>query len=85
MNIVRYRKTVSSALRVQITLVACYLPFGVVMAILVIYKPLILAQHATLTLLLLNSTFNPFLYCWKMKEVKQAVMNTIRQLNCFSC
>ena len=86
LNIARYRKTVSSALWVQMTLLACYLPFGVVMAILVIYKPaLILALHAKLTLLFLNSTLKPFLYCWKMKEVKHAVMNTIRKLNCFSC
>ena len=33
LNIARYRKSVSSALWVQITLVACYLPFGVVTAI----------------------------------------------------
>ena len=33
--------------------------------------------------LLLNSTLNPFLYCWKIKEVKQAVKDTIGQLSCF--
>ena len=37
LNIARYRKTVSSALWVQITLVACYLPFVIVKAISVIY------------------------------------------------
>ena len=31
--IARYRKTVSSALWVQIALVACYLPFGITSAI----------------------------------------------------
>ena len=83
LNIARYRKTVSSVIWVQITLVACYLPFGVVMIVSVNDEPLVFPQHATLTLLLLNSTLNPFLYCWKMKEVKEAVMDTIRQLNCF--
>ena len=27
---------------------------------------------------------NPFLYCWKMREVRQAVKETIRQFCCFS-
>ena len=29
------------------------------------------------------STLNPFLYCWKVKEVRQAVKQTIRQTLCF--
>ena len=85
LNIARYRKTVSSTLWVQITLVACYLPLGVVMAIVAIYEPLFSALDATMTLIMLNSTLNPFLYCWKIQEMKQAVMDTIRQLNFFSC
>ena len=34
LNIARYRKAVSSALRLQLTLVACYLPYGVMSSIL---------------------------------------------------
>ena len=26
-----------------------------------------------------NSTLNPFLYCWKVREVRQAVKQTIRR------
>ena len=86
LNIARYRKTVSSALWVQITLVACYLPFGIVTGI--IYRnesytlSILIARDATVTLLYLNSSLNPFLYCWKLREVKQAVQNTITQLTC---
>ena len=86
LNIARYRKTVSSALWVQITLVVCYVPFGIAAGI--IYKtesytlPVKIARDATVTLLYLNSSLNPFLYCWKLREVKQAVKNTITQLTC---
>ena len=86
LNIARYRKTVSSALWVQITLVACYLPFGIAAGI--IYKtesytlPVKIARDSTVTLLYLNSSLNPFLYCWKLREVKQAVKNTITQFTC---
>jgi len=84
LNIARYRKTVSSALWVQITLVACYLPFVIVKAISVIYhKSLLVEQHAPLTLLLLNSTLNPYLYCWKMKEIKEIVIANINVLRNF--
>ncbi|XP_078384791.1 adenosine receptor A3-like [Oculina patagonica] len=88
LNIARYRKTVSSALWVQITLVACYLPHGVVVTILAISgsgtPSLALAWAVTLSLLYLNSFLNPFLYCWKIRELRQAVKDTIRQVRCFS-
>ena len=83
LNMARYRRTVSSAVWVQMTLLACYLPFGVataVRAIMGYYTPfLALASIITLSLLYLNSSLNPFLYCWKMTEVRQAVKDTIAQ------
>lgn len=81
LNIARYRKSVSSALWVQFTLLACYLPFGVVIAIFVINgrnTPSIdLAWEITMLLVLLNSSLNPFLYCWKIREIRLAVTDTI--------
>ncbi|XP_078343174.1 melanocyte-stimulating hormone receptor-like [Oculina patagonica] len=88
LNIARYRKTVSTALWVQVTLLACYLPNGMVMALIAVTglqtPSLNLAWAVTSFLVLLNSSLNPFLYCWKMREVRQAVKDTIRQLRCFS-
>ena len=87
-NIARYRKTVSSALWIFITLLACYLPFDVVTPIVAITgldnPALYLALYVTLSLHLLNSSLNPFLYCWKIKEVRQALKDTIRKWCCFS-
>jgi len=87
LNIARYRKTVSSALWVQMTLLACYLPFAVVTGlrgVLGLHSPTFHQAHAvTITLLLLNSTLNPFLYCWKLKDVRRAVKDTIKEVNCF--
>ena len=82
LNIARYRKTVFTSLWVLITLVVCYLPYFMV-AILDITGPLgqflDLAWGVAISFVMLNSSLNPFLYCWKMKEVRQAVKNTIRQ------
>ena len=85
LNIARYRKTVSSALWIQMTLLACYLPYGIVVGINVVTglpKSLNIAWAVAISLLLLNSSLNSFLYCWKMKEVRQAVKETVRQFCC---
>ena len=88
LNIARYRKTVSSALWLQLTLVACYLPFGIAVAIFAMTglssTSFDFAWDVSLSCVLLNSTLNPFLYCWKMKEVRQAVKNTVKKICCSS-
>ena len=84
-NIARYRKTVSSVLWVQVSLVACYLPYGVatiLTTVLKMYPPsLDFVWELTYALLMFNSSLNPILYCWKIAGVRQAVMETIRK--CF--
>ena len=85
LNIARYRKAVSSALWLQLTLVACYLPQFIVMALMtnsVLSTPVFLAYQYAATLVFLNSSLNPILYCWKIDEVRQAVKDTIRQMLC---
>ena len=88
LNIARYRKTVSSVLWVQLTLVACYLPHILVVTMFAISgsasPSLALTWAVTLSLVYFNSSLNPFLYCWKMREVREAVKNTISQFCCFS-
>ena len=90
-NIARYRKTVFTALWLQLILVACYLPV-ILVAPLVIQGPArgelssatFLALQYTLTLVYFNSSLNPILYCWKITEVRQAAKDTIRKLFCSS-
>ena len=85
LNIARYRKAVYSALWVQGTLVICYLPYNIAVVLtpqrgmpLSIY----LARNFTFSMALLNSSLNPLLYCWKIREVRQAVKETLTQLCC---
>ena len=84
MNIERYRKTVSTAVCVQVTIVACYLPYGIVVAIQTQSPALNIAVRLAISLVFLNSSLNPILYCWKIRGVKLAVKNIIREL-CKSC
>ncbi|XP_078352467.1 adenosine receptor A2a-like [Oculina patagonica] len=85
LNIARYRKAVSSALWVQLTLVVCYLPYGIMSPCFSQFRQTssdFLVWKLTTTLVYLNSSLNPFLYCWKSSEVKQAVKQTIRGALC---
>ena len=85
LNIARYKKTVSIALWVQMTLLACYVPYGIIsiFALSGLRSPTFdLAWDVTLTLLFLNSTLNPLLYNWKIRHLRQAVMSTVRRLCC---
>ena len=92
LNIARYRKAVSSAVWLQVTLVVCYLPFGMLMALIRPESPdkseitssVYLARNITLSFVLANSSLNPFLYCWRIGEVRKAVKETIRHLLCLS-
>ena len=86
LNIARYRKAVSSVLWVQVTVVVCYLPYGIMEAVTFqedVSLPVYIASEYASALVYLNSSLNPLLYCWKIREVRQAVKNTLR-LNCCS-
>ena len=87
LNMARYRKAVSSALWVQLALAVCYVPTVLVLLVLAsrkTYSSHVVVIYAIANILTyFNSTLNPFLYCWKIKEVRQAVKQTIRQALCF--
>ena len=81
-SMARYKKTVSIIMWVQLALVACYVPWGIVA---VLRKNAIehgLAWLAASLLVFLNSSLNPFLYCWKIREVRLVVKDTMRQFIC---
>ena len=82
LNIARYRKAVDSALWVQVILFICYLPFGITQALTDLKSvrfssSVYLAKTFSFTFVFLNSALNPLLYCWKIKEVRQAVREVI--------
>ena len=85
LNMARYRKTVCTALCMQITLLACYLPYGIVAAFRAVTGEFLpCAWDVAVTLIFLNSSLNPILYCWRIKQLREALKNTIKQLCCLS-
>ncbi|RMX60828.1 hypothetical protein pdam_00007791 [Pocillopora damicornis] len=80
MNMARYKKTVSSALWVHLTLLICYLPYSIVSGLKAVTGNVWpVAEGFTATLIFFNSSLNPVLYYWRIREVRHAVKKTIRQ------
>ena len=86
LNMARFRRAVNSALWVQLALVVCYAPICIVNIVIAHTKKYSLLQvvicKVAVILLCFNSTLNPFLYCWKISEVRQAVKQTITEALC---
>ena len=84
LNLDRYKRIVVSIALVQLALVICYFPFLIfhIVTHLTDIHPghYLLWYFHTSTLIFLNSSLNPFLYCWRIKEIRQAVKATITGL-----
>ena len=87
LNIARYKKTVYSIAWVQLALLICYFPYILIRWLSV--KPsysteIYILSELFVTLIYLNSSLNPALYCWRIRDVRQEVKNIIRTiLRCF--
>ena len=81
-NIKQSTKSAINTLIYFICMIFCYLPILVVTIILAFGQPLDSRLHIADTIAFLNSSINPFLYCWRTQEIRAAVWKTIRQFFC---
>ena len=86
LNMARYRKAVYSALWVELALVVCYTPRYIVGTVFIYSTKypshFVVTMEMATILVYFNSTLNPFLYCWKISEVRRSMKQTIRQALC---
>ena len=77
-------KSAVSTFWVYLVFLVCYLPMLICFAVVAIYGPNI-TLNTTLsfssTLVFLNSSLNPVIYCWKMRHIRQAIMNILRNMS----
>ena len=83
-SVQRKRKSAMASLYVYLVFIVFYLPNNCALIITAaISEPRIDVKHLkfyTLTLLFLNSTLNPLIYCWKMKRIQHTIVGTLRNL-----
>ena len=74
---------------VYLVFLVCYLPFFIVVVSIQTKGPSIIFKKlhlSTITLVFLNSSLNPVIYCLKMRHIRHAVMNILRNMSWFrSC
>ena len=78
------RKSAMASLFVYLVFIVCYLPnICTLFIIAAISEPRIDVVHLwfyTITLSFLNSTLNPLIYCWKMKQIRTTMMRKLRDV-----
>ena len=87
LNIERYKNIVCTIAWVRLALVLCYFPafiFFVHSMASNWYRTGSFFYVCATTVVYFNSTLNPILLCWKIREVRQAVKTTLKQIPCFS-
>ena len=81
-NAVRLRKSAIGTFYVYLTFLVCYLPQNC------LYIAVLTSQgnwvrylsHYAVLLVFLNSSLNPLIYCWKMKSIRHAIMDVLRNI-----
>lgn len=82
-NMQRFKKSAINTFIFYIVTITCYTPMFIQMSILAIYPQLWTnAWNFTDTLAFMNSSINPFLFCWRLRELRVAVTKTARHMFC---
>ena len=79
----RQRKSAYNALFIYVVFLVCYLPF---LPSTILYLTntseisILVVQFTSLFLISLNSSLNPLVYCWRYREIREIVKNTITKI-----
>ena len=84
-NVERVRKFAFTAIYIYLVLLVCYLPTVCILHIGAVISGsstdmIKVISRYTLTLVFLNSTLNPLIYCWKMRHIRNTIINILRSL-----
>ena len=80
-------KSTVGILYVYLVFLICYLPYLICIAVILIYGSSIASKKLflySLTLVFLNSSLNPVIYCWKIKHIRHAIIDILRKMSWIS-
>ena len=87
LNMARYRRTASAMMWICVLLLICYLPFLCMTAFSAAAERTPLTEcllDFSLSLGLLNSFLNPFVYCFRLPDIRTEVVKQLHKLFCRS-
>ena len=82
-QLIREKKSALNTVHIYVIFVACYLPHFWSATLLKINSAEIcfwLAFYVTLYFVLLNSSLNPVVYCWRYREIRQIMKSTVKNI-----
>ena len=78
----RLKKSAMNTFVFYIALIICYFPMIILLNLYAVYGNWKTEYEFAITLVFSNSSINPFLYCWRLRELRTAVVKTARQIFC---
>ena len=79
LNMVRSKKSALNTFIYYISMIFCYSPLFISVLILALSpKSWTMTWTLTETVVFMNSAINPFLYCWRTRELRAAVLKILR-------
>ena len=84
LNIMRLERSALNSFVFYIALIICYLPMYVLLTLhgLSDMNEWPTKWEFAYTVVFMNSSVNPLLYCWRLRELRTAVVKTARQMLC---
>ena len=81
-NATRLKKSSLATFYIYFVYLVCYLPICCVVFAKTNGETPLLSHlwYITLTLVFLNSSLNPLIYCWKMRHIRQTVLDILRNI-----
>ena len=87
----RARKLAINSFYIYVILLICYVPSLCISSTFMMSRPpgplLTLCYFLSASLIFYNSSLNPLVYCWKIREVREAVVDILKRLfsRCIPC
>ena len=82
-NMLQSVKSAKNTFIYYIAMILCYTPLFIAMTILFFfYNHWTVDWNLTDTAAFMNSSINPFLYCWRVRELRTAVVKTAKKMLC---
>ena len=80
-NMLGLKTSAFNALIVFLVLILCYCPYFIVFVVTSVYPiNVMLGRSLASTIVFINSSLNPFLYCWRIYEIREVVKQTCHKL-----
>ena len=83
LNIARLRRSAFNIFLFYIALILCYCPIYVILTVFAASaKDWQTEWNFAQTAVFMNSSINPLMYCWRLRELRTAVVKTVKQMLC---